>query len=44
MDLRGSGGGVIKLGGAWVQPAAPIETFVRFQAGVLSSEHFHRIS
>ena len=25
------------------QPAAPIETFARFQAGFLSSEDFHRI-
>ena len=24
------------------QPAAPIETFARFQAGFLSSEDFHR--
>ena len=34
--------------GAWVlkdgkeRPAAPIETFARFQAGFLSSEDFHR--
>ena len=26
------------------QPAAPIETFARFQAGFLSSEDFNRIS
>ena len=26
------------------RPAAPIETFARFQAGFLSSEDFHRIS
>ena len=26
------------------RPAAPIETFARFQAGFLSSEEFHRIS
>ena len=25
------------------RPAAPIETFARFQAGFLSSEGFHRI-
>ena len=25
-----------------VRPAAPIETFARFQAGFLSSEDFHR--
>ena len=25
------------------RPAAPIETFARFQAGFLSSEDFHRI-
>ena len=24
------------------QPAAPVETFARFQAGFLSSEDFHR--
>ena len=34
--------------GVWVlnllkkRPAAPIETFARFQAGFLSSEDFHR--
>ena len=31
--------------GAWClkeRPAAPIETFARFQAGFLSSEDFHR--
>ena len=30
------------LKGLKVRPAAPIETFARFQAGFLSSEDFHR--
>ena len=31
------------LQGLKEQPAAPIETFARFQAGFLSSEDFHRV-
>ncbi len=35
--------GVWMLKGLKGGPAAPIETFPRFQAGFLSSEDFHRI-
>ena len=33
--------GVWVLKGLKIRPAAPIETFARFQAGFLSSEDFH---
>ena len=40
MDFHDFGVWVLKLLKA--RPAAPIETFARFQAGFLSSEDFHR--